>query len=80
MSGAQGGATGINGEESPPIPEYIRPEQRSRYEQLRDELRAKRPPGSEAELSELTSKMLSAEDPKAGAMMEKMRNMKGKQP
>jgi hypothetical protein len=76
----QGGAAGINGEQIPPVPDYIRPEQRGRYEQLREELRSTRPPGSEAELSELTSKMLSSEDPKVGATMEKMKNIKGKQP
>ncbi len=80
MGNVQGGATGINGEEIPPAPDYIRPEQRARYEQLRDELRAKRPPGSEGELAELTAKLLSTEDPKAGAAMEKMKNIKGKQP
>jgi hypothetical protein len=82
MSG--GGSIGLNGEEIPPIPDYIRPDQQKRYDQIREEQRSRKGAGSEAELAEFAAKLLMTEDPKSATgggnpqMMDKMPKKGGK--
>jgi hypothetical protein len=76
LGAANGG--GINGQEIPPVPEYIRPEQAKRFEELRSEIRSQKSFGSEGEIAEYAAKLLSSEDPKSVdvPLMEKMGRVK----
>jgi hypothetical protein len=53
---------GLNGEEIPAVPDYVRPERVGRYEQIRGELRGGSGVSTERELAELAGKVVGLEE------------------
>ena len=58
------GLPGVTGEGTG-IPDYIHPDQARRFEEIRNDLRAKQAFGSEQEVNEFAAKLLQQQDPNA---------------
>jgi hypothetical protein len=70
-AGAVSGQMGLNGQEIPPMPDYITPEQAQRYEEIRSTLRQGKGMSSEQEILEFAAKVTTLEenDPKAAQQL-----------